>query len=32
MRKFSTSDLTLAAIVAAVYAALTLLLPGPSFG
>lgn len=32
MRKFTTRDLTLAAIVAAVYAALTMLLPGPSFG
>lgn len=32
MRKFTTRDLTLAAIVAATYAALTLLLPGPSFG
>ena len=32
MRKFTTRDLTLAAIVAALYAALTLLLPGPSFG
>ncbi len=32
MRKFTTRDLTLAAIVAAAYAALTMLLPGPSFG
>ena len=32
MHKFTTRDLTLAAIVAAVYAALTMLLPGPSFG
>ena len=32
MRKFKTKDLTLAAVVAAAYAALTLLLPGPSFG
>ena len=32
MRKFSTKDLTLAAVVAAAYAALTMLLPGPSFG
>ncbi|MEG0765784.1 MAG: QueT transporter family protein [Pseudoflavonifractor sp.] len=32
MRKFSVRDLTLAAMVAAVYAALTLVLPGPSFG
>ncbi|MDE6108087.1 MAG: QueT transporter family protein [Oscillospiraceae bacterium] len=32
MRKFSTKDLTLAAMVAAVYAALTLLLPIPQYG
>ncbi len=32
MRKFSTKDLTLAAIVAAAYAALTMLLPGLSYG
>lgn len=32
MRKFSAKDLTLAAVVAAVYAALTLALPGPSYG
>jgi len=32
MRKFTTRDLTLAAIIAAAYAALTMLLPGPSFG
>lgn len=32
MRKFSVKDLTLAAAVAAVYAALTMALPGPSFG
>lgn len=32
MRKFTTRDLTLAAIVAAAYAALTMLLPGPSYG
>lgn len=32
MRKFTTKDLTLAAVVAALYAALTLALPGPSFG
>lgn len=31
MRKFTTRDLTLAAIVAAAYAALTMLLPGPSY-
>lgn len=32
MRKFTTRDLSLAAVVAAAYAALTILLPGPSFG
>ena len=32
MRKFTTRDLTLAAVVAALYAALTMLLPGPSYG
>lgn len=32
MRKSSVRDLALAAIVAAAYAALTMLLPGPSFG
>ncbi len=32
MRKFSVKDLTLAAAVAATYAALTMALPGPSFG
>lgn len=32
MRKFTTRDLTLAAIVAALYAALTLLFPGQSYG
>lgn len=32
MRKFTTKDLTLAAVVAAAYAALTLALPGPSYG
>ncbi len=32
MRKFTTKDLTLAALIAAAYAALTLLLPGPSYG
>lgn len=32
MRKFTTRDLTLAALVAAAYAALTMLLPGPSYG
>ncbi|MEG1858521.1 MAG: QueT transporter family protein [Pseudoflavonifractor sp.] len=32
MGKFSVRDLTLAAMVAALYAALTLALPGPSFG
>lgn len=32
MRKFTTRDLTLAAIVAAAYAALTILLPGQSYG
>lgn len=32
MRKFTTKDLTLAAVVAALYAALTLALPGPSYG
>lgn len=32
MRKFTTKDLTLAAVVAALYAALTMALPGPSFG
>lgn len=32
MRKFTTKDLTLAAVVAAAYAALTMLLPGPSYG
>ena len=31
-RRFTTRDLTLAALVAAVYAALTLALPGPSYG
>ncbi len=32
MRKYSTRDLTLAAITAAVYATLTVLIPGPAFG
>ena len=32
MRKFTTRDLTLAAIVAALYTALTLLFPGQSYG
>ena len=32
MRKFTTRDLTLAAIIAAAYATLTMLLPGPSYG
>lgn len=32
MRKFTTKDLTMAAVVAALYAALTLALPGPSYG
>ena len=32
MRKFTTKDLTLAAVLAAVYAALTVLLPIPQFG
>jgi len=32
MRNFTTKDLTLAAVVAAAYAALTMLLPGPSYG
>ena len=32
MRKNATRDLTLAAVVAAVYAALTTALPGPSYG
>ena len=32
MRKNTTKDLTLAAVVAAVYAALTMALPGPSYG
>lgn len=32
MRKFSTRDLTLAAIAAALYAGLTLLFPGQSYG
>lgn len=32
MRKFTTKDLTQAAVVAALYAALTMALPGPSFG
>ena len=32
MRKFSTRNMTLAAIVAALYAALTLLFPGQSYG
>lgn len=32
MRKFTTRDLTMAAVVAALYAALTLALPGPSYG
>lgn len=32
MRKCTTKDLTLAAVVAALYAALTLALPGPSYG
>ncbi len=32
MRRFSTRELTLAAVTAAVYAALTILIPGPSFG
>ena len=31
MRKFTTKDLTLAAVVAALYAGLTIVLPGPSF-
>ena len=30
MSKFTTRDLTLAAVLAAVYAALTMLLPSPS--
>ena len=32
MRRFTTKDLTLAAVLAAVYAALTVLLPIPQFG
>lgn len=32
MRRFTVKDLTLAAMVAAIYAALTLALPGPSYG
>ena len=32
MRRFTTKDLTLAAVLAAVYAALTVLLPVPQFG
>lgn len=32
MRRFTTKDLTLAAVLAAVYAALTMLLPVPQFG
>ena len=32
MRKFTTKDLALAAVVAAAYAVLTMLLPGPSYG
>ena len=32
MRRFTTNDLTLAAVLAAVYAALTVLLPVPQFG
>ena len=32
MRKFTTRDLTVSALIAAVYAALTMLLPGTSFG
>lgn len=32
MRKFTTKDLTVAALVAALYAALTMALPGPSYG
>ena len=32
MRDFTTKNLTLAAVVAALYAALTMALPGPSFG
>ena len=32
MRKFTTRDLTLAAIIAAVYAVLTVALPIPQFG
>ena len=32
MRRFTTRDLTLAAVLAAVYAALTVLLPVPQFG
>lgn len=32
MRKFSTRDLALAAVVAGAYAVLTILLPGPSYG
>lgn len=31
-RRFTTQDLTLAAVVAAAYAGLTMLLPGPSYG
>lgn len=32
MRRFTVKDLTLAAMVAAAYAALTMVLPGPSYG
>lgn len=32
MRKFTTRDLTLAAVIAAAYAGLTMLLPGSSYG
>ncbi len=32
MRRFTVKDLTLAAMVAAIYATLTLALPGPSYG
>lgn len=32
MRRFSTRDLTLAAVIAAAYAALTMLFPGASYG
>ena len=32
MRKFTTRDLTLAAVLAAVYAALTITLPVPQYG